>query len=37
MRQYARARQLAWFVGLYLFGVGAVLLVAGLLRLLIPH
>lgn len=37
MRQYAHARQLAWFVGLYLFGVGFVLMVASILRVLIPH
>lgn len=32
-----RFRRAAWFVGLYLAGVAAVAIVAGLFRLLIPH
>ncbi|MET0255335.1 MAG: DUF2474 family protein [Luteibacter sp.] len=32
-----RLRRTAWFIGLYLAGVAAVAIVAGLFRLLIPH
>lgn len=33
----SRIRQAAWFVALYFLGVGVVLVVAGVLRLMIPH
>jgi hypothetical protein len=32
-----RLRRTAWFIGLYLAGVAAVAIVAGLFRLLIPR
>lgn len=33
----SRIRQTIWFVALYFLGVGAVLIVAGVLRLMMPR